>query len=130
MSDRRAVSSIWEEPWRRDERPEYRIPRILYRAMPNPRFQIGGAIVHRSPLLKRCERSVREKMTLNPPGRERTGESVSFVMSLWMEPREVEADPEWRWRVLHVQSGEESYFKNLDDLLEFVATKSGVSAPQ
>ena len=57
-----------------------------------------------------------------PPG-------VSFVMTVWLEPQRVEAKPEWRWRVTHTQSGEQAYFRNLADVLDYVSTKSGVPPP-
>lgn len=55
---------------------------------------------------------------------------MSFVMTLWLEPREVKAEPEWRWRVSHVQTGEQAYFRRLTDMLAFVASRSGVPGPQ
>ncbi len=62
------------------------------------------------------------------PGGKAT-KSVSFVIVLWLEPREVQAEPEWRWRVNHVQSGDQALFKRLDDVLAYVATKAEVSPP-
>ncbi len=59
----------------------------------------------------------------------RTG-SVSFVLTLWVEPREVEADPEWRWKVRHVQTDEQAHFTRIADVLAFVASHSGVAAPR
>lgn len=55
---------------------------------------------------------------------------VSFVMTLWLEPREVEAEPEWRWRVSHVQSKKQAYFTRLADVLAFITSQSGLPAPQ
>lgn len=55
---------------------------------------------------------------------------MSFVMTLWLEPQEMEADPEWRWRVVHVQSGEQVYFRRLADVLAFVSRCSAVQAPR
>lgn len=54
---------------------------------------------------------------------------VSFVIRLWLEPRPVAAEPEWRGHVYHVQTGEEAYFRRLRDLLSFVEQKAGVSPP-
>ncbi len=54
---------------------------------------------------------------------------ASFVITLYLEPRDVEAEPEWRWRVSHIQTGEQVYFKRLDDFLDYVAKKSGVPRP-
>lgn len=58
---------------------------------------------------------------------ERLKES-SFVMRLWLEAT-VRGCPEWRWHVQHVQSGEQRYFRRLDDVLEFVAERAGVPPP-
>ncbi len=54
---------------------------------------------------------------------------VSFVMVLWLEPQKGEVKPEWRWRVNHVQTGERASFRRLNDVLEYVSSKSGESAP-
>lgn len=54
---------------------------------------------------------------------------VSFVMTIWLEPQKAEAKPEWRWRVTHVQTGEQAYFRHLPDVLEYVSTKAGVPPP-
>ncbi len=54
---------------------------------------------------------------------------MSFVMTLWLEPRAVEAEPEWRWRVTHVQTGEQVYFRRVADVLAYISTKAGVSSP-
>ncbi|MDO8751593.1 MAG: hypothetical protein Q7K03_10710 [Dehalococcoidia bacterium] len=54
----------------------------------------------------------------------------SFVMTLWLEPRETPADPEWRWRVVEVPTGEQRYFRRLDDLLAYVSEKAGVPPPR
>jgi hypothetical protein len=54
---------------------------------------------------------------------------VSFVMTVWLEPQAVDAKPEWRWRVTHVQTGEQAYFRQLPDVLEYVSTRAGVSPP-
>ena len=64
------------------------------------------------------------------PGPGRSGDKrASFVITLYLEPRSVEAAPEWRWRVSHIQTGEQVYFKRLDDFLEYVSTQSGVPRP-
>lgn len=60
---------------------------------------------------------------------ERVGE-VSFVMTLWLEPQETVAQPEWRWRVRHVQTGEQTHFRRLGDVLAFVADRSGMPSPR
>ena len=49
--------------------------------------------------------------------------SHSFIVRIWLEPRELaEAVPEWRGVVEHVASGERRYFIDLDDLLNFIAS--------
>jgi len=58
------------------------------------------------------------------------GFGVSFVMTLWLEPQSVAADPVWRWRVTHVQTDEQNYFDRLDDVLTFIAIQSGLPAPR
>ena len=56
--------------------------------------------------------------------------SSSFVITLWLEPQKAKAEPEWRWRVVHTQTGRQSHFHRLNDVLAFIAGESGVSAPQ
>lgn len=56
--------------------------------------------------------------------------NVSFVLRLWLEPREKSSHPEWRWHVQHVQSGEEAYFHRLAELLTYIERKSEVPPPQ
>ncbi len=79
------------------------------------------------------ERSVK-KVTNEGRGRKRSMDlragSVSFVLTLWVEPREVEADPEWRWKVRHVQTDQQAYFRRVADVLEFVASESGLPVPR
>lgn len=55
------------------------------------------------------------------------GTAVSFVMTLWLEPS---AEPEWRWRVTHVQSGHQRYFRRLEDVLAYVSAEAGVAPPK
>ncbi len=55
---------------------------------------------------------------------------ASFVMTVWLEPRESDGDPEWRWRVTHAQTGAEANFTRLADVLTFIATQSGRPPPQ
>ena len=44
-----------------------------------------------------------------------------FIVRIWNEPREVErSKPEWRGMVEHVRSGQQRYFKHLDELLVFM----------
>ncbi len=58
------------------------------------------------------------------------GGAASFVLTLWLEPREVEAVPEWRWRVVHVQTGQQEYFQRLTDVLAFITSRSGLPPPR
>lgn len=59
-----------------------------------------------------------------------TSSRVSFVITVWLEPQEAEASPEWRWRVVHTQSGDEANFTRLAEVLAFITTQSGTPAPQ
>jgi hypothetical protein len=45
---------------------------------------------------------------------------VSFVVRLWLEGRQ----PRWRFKIIHVQSGEEAYCLSLDDLLAFIELRA------
>lgn len=56
-------------------------------------------------------------------------EPVSFVIRLWLEPREASAQPEWRWHVRHIQSGTEAYFRDMSAMLRFIADQSEVPPP-
>jgi hypothetical protein len=47
-------------------------------------------------------------------------------MRLWLERDRDRLPPEWRWKVLHVQSGHERNGRRLSDLLTFVEQESGV----
>lgn len=53
-------------------------------------------------------------------------EPVSFVIRLWLEPREASALLEWRWHVRHIQSGTEAYFRDGGAMLRFIADKADV----
>jgi hypothetical protein len=55
---------------------------------------------------------------------------VSFVLTVWLESQEIEADPVWSWRVTHVQTGKLAYTRQLDDVLAFIKTQSGLPAPK
>ncbi len=50
-------------------------------------------------------------------------------MTVWLEPQEEETNPEWRWRVSHVQTGDQVYFRQLKEVLAYISTKSGVPPP-
>ncbi len=67
--------------------------------------------------------TVRKKLG-GPPARR---ETISFVITLWLEPS---AEPEWRWRVTCVQTGEQRLFHHLQDFLTFVSTEADVPAPR
>ena len=54
---------------------------------------------------------------------------VSFVIRLWLESDRDRLPPEWRWKVLHVQSGHERLGRRFGDLLAFVEQESGVPPP-
>ena len=58
------------------------------------------------------------------------GFGVSFVLTVWLESQEVEADPVWSWRVTHVQTGKLAYTRRLDDVLAFINSQSGLAAPK
>lgn len=50
----------------------------------------------------------------------------SFLVRIWLESREIEgADPEWRGRIDHVQSGERAYFRSLDRMVGFIVDHLG-----
>ena len=63
----------------------------------------------------------------DPAGR---GEPVSFVLVLWLEPQEEMADPEWRWRVKRVQTGEQAYFRCVPNMLAHISRQTGLPAPR
>ena len=45
----------------------------------------------------------------------------SFLIRVWLEPREIPgAEPEWRVRIEHVQTGRYAFFRNLDDVVMFI----------
>ncbi len=57
-------------------------------------------------------------------------ESISFVMTVWLESREVESEPEWRWRVRRSQADRIVYFNRVADVVSFIANESGLPGPQ
>ena len=57
-------------------------------------------------------------------------EPNSFVMTVWLESREVEAEPEWRWRVRRTQADKIVYFRRVADVVSFIASESGLPGPQ
>jgi hypothetical protein len=47
--------------------------------------------------------------------------SRSFVVRIWVEPREYPDEPvEWRGMIEDVISGERKYFRTFDDLIAFL----------
>lgn len=58
------------------------------------------------------------------------GRTTSFVMTLWLEPQQASGEPEWRWRVTQVRTGEQRYFHRLADVLAYVSINAGVPAPR
>lgn len=57
-------------------------------------------------------------------------ERVSFVMVLWLEEGEFPEGPEWRWRVIRVQTGKKKYFRRVSDVLAYVSAEAGVGPPR
>lgn len=62
--------------------------------------------------------------------REPVTKSASFVMALWVEPGSPREAPEWRWRLIQVQSGERRYFRRLSDVLAYVSEQAGMAPPE
>ena len=66
----------------------------------------------------------------NHQGGARRGETrASFVIVLWLEPQAPGAEPQWRWRVTCVQTGERAYFHRLSDVSAYVGRTAGVLPP-
>jgi len=65
------------------------------------------------------------------PGSARPGASrPTFVITLWLEPSEPVAEPEWRWRVSDPTGGEPRYFRRLPDLLAYVSEEAEAPPPR
>ena len=48
--------------------------------------------------------------------------SHTFILRIWIEPREIEgAVAEWRGVVEHVDSGQRKYLNDLDQIMAFIA---------
>ena len=60
----------------------------------------------------------------------KAGADDSFVMVVWLESDGETAEPEWRWRVNHVKTGEQVYFRRLADVLAYVSEKAGAAPPR
>jgi|ETN01SMinimDraft_4_1059930.scaffolds.fasta_scaffold06171_4 hypothetical protein len=86
------------------------------------------------PRVSQMEGSGAEKVSQSGPRRSKEagsrGFGVSFVLTVWLESQEVEADPVWSWRVTHVQTGKLAYTRRLDDVLAFINSQSGLAAPK
>lgn len=54
---------------------------------------------------------------------------VAFIIVLTLESRGQSSDLEWRWRVRLVQTNEERQFREVADVLAFVATRANASIP-
>jgi len=63
-------------------------------------------------------------------GPKKMEEVASFVMVLWLEARDPPNEPEWRWRVVEIPTGERHYFLRIADLLAYVSERAGVPPPQ
>lgn len=55
--------------------------------------------------------------------------SAAFVIVLWRESGGASGEPEWRWRVKAVKSGEEAWFRRIADVLAFITARSGGLGP-
>ncbi|MHB8621702.1 MAG: hypothetical protein ACYDAG_19415, partial [Chloroflexota bacterium] len=53
---------------------------------------------------------------------------VSFIIRLWLEAAD-QRRPDWRWRVVHVQSGTERYGRNWEELSAFIGQRASVDPP-
>lgn len=74
------------------------------------------------------ERAIRRaKRALGQPRRE--GEAA-FVIVLTLEAREAGAEPQWRWRVRSVETGDEAHFQRVVDVLAYIAAIARVPAPR
>lgn len=57
------------------------------------------------------------------------GSPMAFIIVLTLESRGQSTELEWRWRVRSVQTGEERQFREVADVLAFVATRANASIP-
>jgi hypothetical protein len=51
-------------------------------------------------------------------------------MALWLESSSASEEPEWRWRVTRVDTGERRYFRSLAGVLEYISDESGMPSPR
>ena len=61
-----------------------------------------------------------------------TPAEISFIIRLWLEARDVPAEPTWRFEVRHVQTGQQVHCRSLVDLLAFIerqAERAGTRGP-
>jgi len=66
-----------------------------------------------------------------PSGRAATGRMHpdSFVVRLWADTTTQPAQPEWRFHVLHVQSGKEAYGRTFAELKRIVESWTAQPGP-
>lgn len=51
--------------------------------------------------------------------------SATFIVRIWMEPREIEGEPpEWRGMIEHLESHEKKYFHSLEVLASFIRQRT------
>lgn len=58
------------------------------------------------------------------------GKAMVFVIVLTFEPGSPGSEPEWRWRVRSVETGEERHFRRSTEVLAYVAAMADVAAPR
>lgn len=73
-----------------------------------------------------CEKTTSDQGGTGGAGRR----GISFVMTLWLEPTSRPGQPEWRWRVVEVPTGEQHYFLRVANLLAYVSERAGVPPPR
>lgn len=66
----------------------------------------------------------------NRQGSEHRRSPASFVIVLWAEPQGMAIEPEWRWRVRSAQTGDETHFHRVAELLAYVAGETGLREPR
>ncbi|MCC7024866.1 MAG: hypothetical protein IT338_18700 [Thermomicrobiales bacterium] len=99
---------------------------------------LSGALV--AEISRRCVSAMKDRHATRKPDQESSlvtgrGESfardspVAFIIVLTLESRGQSSDLEWRWRVRSVQTNEERQFREVADVLAFVATRANASIP-
>ena len=51
----------------------------------------------------------------------------AFVLKLWLERAENPTRSEWRGRIDHIQSATRLYFRDLDEMMEFIQSHLGTT---